>query len=169
MNDGNSGGTGASNGDAASAGDGGAAGFDPARFARFMSRHGHAGFVGLAYADHGPDWVELRFDWRAELVGDLDSGIIASGPVITLMDNVMSVAVWTRLGDFRPHATMDLRVDYLRPSPPGVPVIGRGICYHLTHNIGFVRGIAHNGDPADPLAHATATFVRTDISAWGQS
>lgn len=137
--------------------------FDPERFCRYMARHGHGGHVGLSYVGHGADWVEMGFDWRDELVGDVASGVVASGPVITLMDNAMSLAIWTRLGEFRPHATMDLRIDYLRPSPPGARVIGRGECYRLTHNIGFVRGIAHNGDPSDPIAHTAATFIRTEI------
>ena len=64
------------------------------------------------------------------------------------------------MGEFRPQVTMDLRVDYLRPSPAGARVYGRGICYHLTHSIGFVRGYAHNGDPGDPLANAIGTFIR---------
>jgi acyl-coenzyme A thioesterase PaaI-like protein len=55
---------------------------------------------------------------------------------------------------------MDLRIDYLRPSPSGERVYGRGICYHLTNSIGFVRGFAHNGNPDEPLAHASGTFIR---------
>lgn len=58
-------------------------------------------------------------------------------------------------------ATLDLRVDYLRPATPGKTVIGRGECYRITRAIGFVRGQAHDGDPADPLAHVAGTFMFT--------
>ncbi|WP_420606897.1 PaaI family thioesterase [Novosphingopyxis sp.] len=135
--------------------------FDPAQIGAFMGRYGHGGMLGIAYQDHGPDWVSLKLDWRADLVGDDDTQILASGPIISLMDMATSLSIWTKLGQFRPHATMDLRVDYMRPSPPGQTVIGRGECYHVTRSIGFVRGLAHNGDPADPLAHVTGTFIRT--------
>ena len=42
-------------------------------------------------------------------------------------------------------------------------MIGRGECYRLTRAIAFVRGQAHDGDPADPLAHVAGTFMRTDL------
>ena len=43
------------------------------------------------------------------------TGILASGPIISLMDMATSLAIWVRLGRFRHQATLDLRVDYLRP------------------------------------------------------
>jgi len=70
-----------------------------------------------------------------------------------------SIAIWIRRAAFVPHATLDLRVDYLRPATPGKTVIGRGECYRITRSIAFVRGQAHDGDPADPLAHVAGTFM----------
>jgi acyl-coenzyme A thioesterase PaaI-like protein len=67
-----------------------------------------------------------------------------------------------KLGTFRPQATLDLRVDYLRPAVPGRAVIGRGSCYRMTRSIAFVRGFAHDGDPDDPVANVTGTFMGTD-------
>jgi uncharacterized protein (TIGR00369 family) len=134
--------------------------FDPKLVNQLMGRFGHGGFLGMDYVGHGDDWVELAIDWREDLVGDPGSGVLASAVVISLMDNATSMSIWTRLGEFRPQVTMDLRIDYLRPSPAGERVYGRGICYHLTHKIGFVRGIAHNGDVDNPLAHASGTFIR---------
>jgi acyl-coenzyme A thioesterase PaaI-like protein len=67
--------------------------------------------------------------------------------------------VGLKLGEFRPPATLDLRVDYLRPATPGKTVVGRGECYRITRSIAFVRGQAHDGDPADPLAHVAGTFM----------
>lgn len=134
--------------------------FDPELVNRVMGQFGHGGFLGMDFVGHGDDWVELAIDWREDLVADTETGVLASAVVISLMDNATSMAIWTRLGEFRPQVTMDLRIDYLRPSPSGARVFGRGICYHLTHSIGFVRGFAHNGDPENPLAHASGTFIR---------
>ena len=36
---------------------------------------------------------------------------------------------------------------------------GHGECYRITRSISFVRGQAHDGDPADPLAHVAGTFM----------
>lgn len=125
-----------------------------------MGRFGHGGFLDMDYVDHGDDWVELSIDWREDLVGEPETGVLASAVVISMMDNATSISIWTKMGEFRPQVTMDLRIDYLRPSPKGQKLYGRGFCYHLTHSIAFVRGIAHNGNIDDPLAYASGTFIR---------
>jgi uncharacterized protein (TIGR00369 family) len=139
-------------------------GFDPEKFMDYASRPtaGHGAAVGVAYHAHGEDWVELSIPWRPELVGMPDTDVLASGPIISLMDMATSLAVWMKLGRFRPQATLDLRVDYLRPAVPGRAVIGRGSCYRITKSVAFVRGIAHDGDPDDPVANVTGTFMGTE-------
>ena len=135
--------------------------FDVQRFTAY-GFGGHGGRIGIAYHAHGPDWVELALPWSADLVGDPERGVLASGPIIALMDMATSLAVWAKRGMFVPHATLDLRVDYLRPATPGRTVIGRGECYRLTRAISFVRGQAHDDDPDDPLAHVAGTFMLTE-------
>lgn len=137
--------------------------YDPARAAKMMTRFGHGAWLGMRYHGHGEDWVELALPWREELVGLSASGVMASGPIISLMDNATSMAVWTRLGNFRPQVTVDLRVDYMRAAVPGRTVIGRGECYKLTRSIAFVRGVAYDGDIADPVAHVTGTFMVIEV------
>lgn len=136
--------------------------FDPKLFTDFASRVGHGGALGILYLDHGEDWVELGLDYQEKLVGMVEKGILASGPIISLMDMATSMAIWVKLGRFRPQATLDLRVDYLRPSEPGRRIIGRGECYRVTRSIAFVRGVAHDGDAADPVANVTGTFISTE-------
>lgn len=135
--------------------------FDPARAAKMMTRHGHGGWLGLTYHAHGAGWFELELPWREELVGVAETGVLASGPIISLMDNATSMSVWTLTGKFVPHATLDLRVDYMRAAVPGRSVIGHGECYKLTRTIAFIKGIAHDGDPDDPVAHVIGTFMAT--------
>lgn len=136
--------------------------FDPSLFQQMMSTHGHSGHIGMRYRAHGDDWVELDLPYSLDLVGDPGSGVIASGPIISLMDNATSLSVWTAIGAFRPQVTLDLRVDYMRAATPGKTVIGRGICYKTTRSMAFVRGIAHDGDPDDPVAHVAGTFIRVE-------
>ena len=140
-------------------------GFDPARASKLTTRHGHGGWLGLRYHAHGTDWVELALPWREELVGVAETGVLASGPIISLMDNATSMAVWTLRGPFQPQVTVDLRVDYMRAAVPGKTVIGRGECYKLTRSIAFVRGVAHDGDINDPVAHVAGTFMVLEATA----
>ncbi len=135
------------------------AAFDPSLASKLLTRFGHGGWLGMQYHDHGDDWVEIALPWREELVGVAGTGILASGPIISLMDNATSMAVWTRRGQFQPQVTVDLRVDYMRAAVPGTTLIGRGECYKLTRSIAFVRGIAHEGDLDDPVAHVAGTFI----------
>lgn len=137
--------------------------FDVRRFSRNLDR-GHGGRLGIAYHDHGEGWVELALPWSAEQVGDPASGTIAAGPVMTLMDMATSIAVWAKRDRFAPHATLDLRLDHLRPPRTGGTLIGRGECYRLTPSVAFVRGAAHDGDPADPVAQMAGTFMLMDAA-----
>lgn len=137
--------------------------FDPARMALEMIENrnfnGHAGRLGIRFHAMGDDWLELALPYSQELIGDEDSGVIASGPIIAMMDVATSLVVWQRIGAFAPHATLDLRIDYLRPARPGNVVIGRVECLRVARSIAFTRGIAHDGDADDPIAHVAATFM----------
>jgi len=136
-------------------------GFDPKTFMGYVSQVGHGGALGIAYHGHGPEWVELKLPYAEKLIGVAETGVIASGPIISLMDMATSLAIWVRLDRFRHQATLDMRIDYLRPATPGKTIIGRGECYAVTRSVGFVRGLAHDGDPEDPVANVAATFMFT--------
>lgn len=120
---------------------------------------GHGGLLGIRFHARGPDWIELALPYSESLIGDEDSGVLASGPIIAMMDIATSLAVWNKTRSFAPHATLDLRIDYLRPARPGHTVIGRGECLRVARSISFTRGIAHDGDIDDPIAHVAATFM----------
>jgi uncharacterized protein (TIGR00369 family) len=135
--------------------------FNPLALIGMMSRNGHNRLIGVEYHAHGPDWVELRLPYAEKLVSDPETGILASGPIFTMMDMATSLSIWLKRGQFQPQATLDLRIDYLRPATPGQAVIGRGECYRLTKSIAFVRGQAHDGDPERPVANVAGTFMFT--------
>jgi uncharacterized protein (TIGR00369 family) len=143
--------------------------FDPALASKLLTRFGHGGWLGMSYHAHGDGWVELALPWREDLVGvagsGVGNGVLASGPIISLMDNATSMAVWTMRGPFTPQVTVDLRVDYMRAAIPGKTLIGRGECYKLTRTIAFVRGVAHDGDIDDPVAHVAGTFMVLEVAA----
>ncbi|MBB5711676.1 PaaI family thioesterase [Sphingomonas xinjiangensis] len=135
--------------------------FDPKRL--FEGRFaGHGATLGIEYHNHGADWAELALPYAQKLIGAPATGVIASGPILALMDMATSVAVWLKLDLFKPHATLDLRIDYLRPARAGRTVIGRGECYRITRSVAFVRGQAHDGDPDNPVANVAATFMAVE-------
>jgi uncharacterized protein (TIGR00369 family) len=135
--------------------------FDAARFINTLTKNGHNRLIGAQYHAHGDDWCELAIPYNPELVSDSATGILASGPIFTLMDMATSLSIWLKTGTIQPQATLDLRIDYLRPAKPGQTVIGHGECYHITRSIAFIRGHAHDGDPEKPIAHVAGTYFFT--------
>lgn len=133
--------------------------FDAKEAGKFFFRHGHTGWLGLAYRDHGENWVELELPWREDLLGEPDRPVLASGPIVSLMDMASGMSIWQTSGSFTPIATLDLRVDYQRPARERAAVYGRVECYRTTRSAAFVRGIAHDGDPDDPVAHIAGVFM----------
>lgn len=133
--------------------------FDPKEAAKFFFKHGHSGWLGLRYRDHGENWVELELPWREDLLGEPDRPVLASGPIVSLMDMASGMSIWQSKGTFTPIATLDLRVDYQRAAKECSAVYGRVECYRTTRSAAFVRGIAHDGDPNDPVAHVAGVFM----------
>lgn len=103
--------------------------------------------------------VTLAVPWRADLVGDVETGVLAGGVVSSLLDHACGMAVWTALDTYRPIATLDMRIDYLRAARQGKDVFARATVFHLTRSIAFVRGVAHDGDAKDPVAAVQAAFM----------
>lgn len=133
--------------------------FDPERFFELARRVGHGKALGLEYRGSGPNWMELSLPWREELVGVPETGVLASGAIVSLIDTASGGSVWMKLGYFVPIVTLDLRLDYMRPATKGETVIARCECVKLTRQIAFISGVAHGGDPERPIAHSAATFM----------
>ena len=129
------------------------AGFDARRFFELARTVGHGRALGLDFRDSGSNWAELALPWREELVGVPETGVLASGAIVSLIDTASGTSVWVTLDRFTPIVTVDLRLDYLRPAAKGETIIARCECVKLTHRIGFVR------DEARPIALSAATFM----------
>ena len=135
--------------------------FDAKWFAALIGQYGHSGALGFDYVGHGDDWFEAALPWREELVGVSESGLLASGAIVSLIDLAAGISVWVKQGEFRPVVTLDLRIDYLRPASKHQTVYARCRCTKLTRCVAFVEGIAHVGEPNDPIARASLTFMTT--------
>ena len=133
--------------------------FDLAKFFDFARKVGHGRALGLEYCDSGDNWAELCLPWKEQLVGVPDSGILASGAIVSLIDTASGASVWMTLGKFVPIVTLDLRLDYLRPALKGETVYAHCECLKVTKRIAFIRGVAHAGHPDKTIAHSVATFM----------
>lgn len=114
------------------------------------------GFELVSIGDHRGS---IRTPWREELVGDPATGVIASGVVTTLLDHCCGLAITAAEGGPYATATLDLRIDYMRPAAPRSGVIAEAHCYRMTRLIAFVRASAWDVDSSDPIATAQAAFI----------
>ena len=97
--------------------------------------------------------------YREDLVGNPETGVLHGGCITSLIDATCGGAVILSLVAPRRVATLDLRIDYVRPALPHQEVICGAHCYKVTRNVAFVRASAHHGDIASPIATASGTFV----------
>jgi uncharacterized protein (TIGR00369 family) len=100
-----------------------------------------------------------RLPYREALIGDPLSGVLHGGVVTSLLDTVGGIAVLSAVGMPMPIATLDLRIDYLRPAEAGRTVVAKATCYHLSKNVGFTRAVAYHDDEHQPIATAAGTFM----------
>ncbi len=101
--------------------------------------------VSVPYAEH--------------LVGDPETGVLHGGVITALLDTACGWAVMVAPGGIRSTATLDLRIDYMRPATAKRDVFARAECYRLTRSIAFARAVAYHTDPSDPVATAQGAFM----------
>ncbi|WP_303831884.1 PaaI family thioesterase [Asticcacaulis taihuensis] len=119
--------------------------------------------IGAYYAGASEDGITMAMPWREDLVGDPETRVIASGVVTALLDNCCGMAVWDKINAFKPVATLDLRIDYMRPALPDHELKVTAKCYKLTRSIGFVRAFAYETSVDDPVAAAQGAFIVTAL------
>jgi uncharacterized protein (TIGR00369 family) len=122
----------------------------------------HNRALGLRVVDVGEGAASVLLPYDAKLVGNPESGVLHGGAITTLIDVACGAAVMLKLTRFVRIATLDLRIDYLRPARPGQDVVAHADCYKLTRNVAFVRALASHGDASDPIASAQGTFILVD-------
>ena len=115
--------------------------------------------LGFQTLEIGEAVAILKVPYRPEIVGDPETGVIAGGVVTTLLDHASGQAVHAALAEWTSIATLDLRIDYMRPAQPGRDVLARAHCYKVTRSVAFVRAVAYEDDPDDPVAAAQAAFM----------
>lgn len=128
---------------------------------RFLAATPHSTECGMQLTDVSEHGVTALLPFREEWIGDLQRQIIHTGIIITLVDTTCGAAVFAALRRYEPIATLDLRLDYLRPSQRDLPLHCRAECHRLTTSIAFARASVWQDDPDAPVAVAQGAFMRS--------
>jgi uncharacterized protein (TIGR00369 family) len=119
----------------------------------------HAAALGMILVSLEKGVGVMQTPWREELVGDPETGVIASGVVTALLDHTCGLAVNSAAGAPMPIATLDLRIDYLRAAAPRTGITAEARCVKLSRSVGFVRAEAWDADRGDLVATAQGAFM----------
>jgi len=119
----------------------------------------HVAELGMSVVHAARGMAIMKLPYQDRLIGNPETGVIHGGVVTTLIDTVCGLATITAPEEPSRIATLDLRIDYLRPATPKQDLFARAEVYKLTRNVAFLRAEAYESDPRDLVASAASTFM----------
>ena len=138
----------------------------PEEFAQFWDKSEYVSpynrELGLQPHSVRPDWCVLKVEYARNLVGDPNTRVLHGGVITALLDAAFGFSIFVKMSQVRLMATLDLRIDYLKPATPDKAVLGGAVCYKMTADLAFVRGCAYHESVDDPIATAVGIFMFTD-------
>ena len=132
---------------------------DAKRIAAALESLPHNAKLGIHMVELAPGHCTTYIEFRPELIGDPSSGVLHGGVVTTLIDATAGAAVYASISQDTSLATLDMRIDYLKPAAPGKRLYASAELYRLTRRIAFVRASAYQDDPGNQVAYCIASFM----------
>jgi len=124
-----------------------------------MSAIPHSSELGMRLISRDPDEAVMMIPYDSRLVGDPQTGVMHGGAITALLDTCCGTAVMMSSKKPSSTATLDLRINYMRPATPERPVYAHAHCYRATRSVGYVRAVAYHDNRSDPIATASAAFI----------
>jgi len=124
-----------------------------------LSPHNKA--LGMILESLTPPTGLMRLPYKDILVGNPETGVIHGGVITTLIDSISGLVSVMSRPKLIGMATLDLRIDYLKPATPNIDLLAEARVYKETRLFSFVRCVAYHEHLDDPVAHGTGVFMVT--------
>lgn len=133
----------------------------PAWANAFLQGIPYARESGMTARDVGVQKGHATVDMPARdaWTGDSITQQLHPGCATVLADTACGLAVGAALDTLVPFATLDLRMDYLRPARAGIGLSCQAHCHRVSRNVAFVRGEIFQPGTDEPVAMVSATFM----------
>ncbi len=79
----------------------------------------HCAEIGVKIEKMGAEGVVFYLPYQERFAGNPVNGVLHGGIITTLIDSAMGMSIYARLEKYLPLATLDLRIDYLKPATRG--------------------------------------------------
>lgn len=125
----------------------------------FVTRVPHNEALGIRLSHCSRGKLSFVLPYASELVGNPATGEMHQGTLTVLLDAAAGSVVLTELEGHRRTATLDLRLDFLRPARAGADIRCDAWCLQVNDHVATVRAVAYDQDASDPVAVATGSFA----------
>src|SRR5690554_2913250 len=125
----------------------------------FVQGTPHMQDIGLVVTRLEKNRGSMSMPPRPQWMGDPARNLMHPGAITVLADSCCGLAVGAALDTHVTYATLDLRIDYLRPASPSLETHCDAHCYRLTRSVAFVRAEVWQEDRDEPVAAVQAAFM----------
>ena len=121
----------------------------------------HAKAIGMEMVSIEGRKCTVCVPYSEHLVGDPDTGVIHGGVITATLDNASgwSIRCHENWQEGLSMATLDIRIDYMKPATPHETLYVEAECYRMGRSVAFVRALAYHDDKEDPVATSVGSFM----------
>jgi uncharacterized protein (TIGR00369 family) len=136
------------------------------RLGAFEADSGMYANLGIRVTSVSERTVELVANPTAAAHGfpNPDGEIVHGGAVATIADCALACAAVTVAEEGELCTTADLRVEFFRPTLPGLPVTATGECRHRTRRLAYCSATLTQRGKVVAEARATIAYLRSERS-----
>lgn len=128
----------------------------------WRQRSGFHGEMKAKIIEADKNSVLLRMPFNSDFCADTEKELIHGGVLTALIDSALGLSTMLAVPGLKTLATLDMRVEYLRPAKSRSDLMVFAECYRVSRHISFNRGrVWFDGEERNQVAVGYATFALT--------